>query len=58
MKHYSLQLYLIIEIDVCTEPPRQVASSLFGITQTHYIYNTQNFRGQQRITGLFYTKVQ
>lgn len=56
-KHYPLQFYLILEIDKSTEPPRQVVSSIFDITIIHNIYNTQYFRGQRRIMGLFYAKV-
>lgn len=41
-----------------TEPPRKAVGSIFDITITCNAYNAQYFRRQQRIWGLFSTKVQ
>lgn len=62
MKYYSLQFYLVTEIDMAPEPPRQVVSSTFVklthsvlcVVFTHNICSAQNSKGQQRIIGFFY----
>ena len=41
-----------------TEPLRKAVGSIFDITITGNAYNAQYFRRQQRLWGLFSTKVQ